>query len=50
MADLITEEGVSPFASNARIRADVLSGFAQMLKTYGSAPVPILAKASISAQ
>ncbi len=50
MAKLITEEGVSPFASNARIRADVLSGFAQMLKTYGADPVPILAKASISAQ
>ena len=50
MADLITEEGVSPFANNARIRADVLSGFAQMLKTYGADPVPIIAKASISAQ
>jgi AraC-like DNA-binding protein len=36
-----------PFASDARIRAAALSGFAQILKTYDLDPAPILAKVSI---
>lgn len=42
---------LEPFASDARIRAAALSGFAQVLKqTYDLDPAPILAKVSICAK
>lgn len=50
MARVLKEEGLSqePFGSDTRIRAAALSGFGQMLKTYGLDPTPILTKASIT--
>lgn len=50
MAKALTEKTLSqePFASDSRIRAAALSGFAQMLKIYDLDAAPILASASIS--